>query len=116
MRSEWKISFSLLSPGLTYANSLGVNTLHALTCAMDVLSQGRRREDCPYDDSCGFSQTFLHTCALLPLSPIPRRAHSKSIAASLRDAQTDALQLDEFAPRSEGGYNRRTPAPRFDYG
>src|SRR5437879_3221717 len=83
---------------------------------MDVLSQGRRREDCPYDDSCGFSQTFLHTCALLPLSPIPRRTYGKSIAACLRDAQTDALQLDEFAPRSEGGYNRRTPARRFDYG
>ncbi len=28
----------------------------------------------------------------------------------------DALQLDEFAPRSEGDYNHRTPAPRFDYG
>src|SRR5438132_8443349 len=78
MRSEWKISFSLLSPGLTYANSLGVNTLHALTCAMDVLSQGRRREDCPYDDSCGFSQTFLHTCALLPQSLSDSREHVRN--------------------------------------
>ena len=41
--------------------------MHALTYAMDVLFQRRRREDCPYDGSCRFSQAF-YTWALPPLS------------------------------------------------